>query len=374
MEVLQEFHAVVNAPGEYARKIKQASNKRILGYFCTYTPEEIIHAAGIHPMRLFGTRGGITHADAYMQAYSCSLVRGALEQALSGELSYLDGAVFPHTCDSIQRLSDIWRLNAGFTFHADVVLPVKLDTDSAREYMVDVLRKFRRDLESKLGITIGDEDLKKSISTYNRLRRSIKSIYRLQSASPGILRGEDLYALVKASMVMDRDEAAGKVEGLVRALEGKAVPAGNPGRKRLVLSGGICDHPQIYSLIERVGGAVVWDDLCNGSRFFEGEIAEGGDPVSAIAARYTERVICPAKHSSLTRRGENLVQIAREHDAAGVIFMLLKFCDPHAFDYPYLKEFLDREGVPSMLLEIEQELPAEGQLGTRFEAFIEMLQ
>ncbi len=54
--------------------------------------------------------------------------------------------------------------------------------------------------------------------------------------------------------------------------------------------------------------------------------------------------------------------------------MLLKFCDPHAFDYPYLKEFLDREGIPSMLLEIEQELPAEGQLGTRFEAFIEMLQ
>ncbi len=38
-----------------------------------------------------------------------------------------------------------------------------------------------------------------------------------------------------------------------------------------------------------------------------------------------------------------------------------------------MKEMLDREGVPSMLMEIEQDLPSEGQLSMRFEAFIEML-
>ena len=62
-----------------------------------------------------------------------------------------------------------------------------------------------------------------------------------------------------------------------------------------------------------------------------------------------------------------------EHRASGVIFLLLKFCDPHSFDYPYMKEMLDAVGVPSMLMEIEQDLPSEGQLSTRFEAFIEML-
>ena len=56
-----------------------------------------------------------------------------------------------------------------------------------------------------------------------------------------------------------------------------------------------------------------------------------------------------------------------------MIFFLLKFCDPHAFDYPYLKEALDREGIPSMLLEVEDRLPADGQLRTRFEAFVEMI-
>ena len=35
---------------------------------------------------------------------------------------------------------------------------------------------------------------------------------------------------------------------------------------------------------------------------------------------------------------------------------------------------LDEAGIPSMLFEIEDRLPAEGQLRTRVEAFLEMIQ
>ena len=55
--------------------------------------------------------------------------------------------------------------------------------------------------------------------------------------------------------------------------------------------------------------------------------------------------------------------------ARGVVFVFLKFCDPHGFDYPYIKSMLDEAGIPSMLFEIEDRLPAEGQLRTRIEAF-----
>jgi benzoyl-CoA reductase/2-hydroxyglutaryl-CoA dehydratase subunit BcrC/BadD/HgdB len=59
--------------------------------------------------------------------------------------------------------------------------------------------------------------------------------------------------------------------------------------------------------------------------------------------------------------------------AQGVIFVLLKFCDPHAFDFPYIKELLDRQGIPSLLLEIEDQQTSLEQLKTRVEAFIELL-
>lgn len=53
--------------------------------------------------------------------------------------------------------------------------------------------------------------------------------------------------------------------------------------------------------------------------------------------------------------------------------MLLKFCDPHAFDYPYLKESLAAVSIPSLLLEVEDQPQAQGQLQTRIEAFLETL-
>jgi benzoyl-CoA reductase/2-hydroxyglutaryl-CoA dehydratase subunit BcrC/BadD/HgdB len=76
VNILQEFQAVVEQPYGYARELKERTGKKIVGYFCTYAPEEIIYAAGAHPMRLFGVSENIHLADAHLQAYSCSLVRG----------------------------------------------------------------------------------------------------------------------------------------------------------------------------------------------------------------------------------------------------------------------------------------------------------
>jgi bzd-type benzoyl-CoA reductase N subunit len=369
---IDDLKNVVNSPYEYARRWKADSGKKVIGFFCSYTPEELITAADALPLRLFGSVENITHADAHLQPYSCSLVRGALEEALSGKLDFLDGTVFPHTCDSIQRLSDIWRLNTSFGFLADVVLPVKLDTESAREYMVDLLHKFRSDLERWLDIAISDEKIRESIEIYNGIRRYLKRIYEIKSNNPGSISGKDIHTIVKSSMMLDRRVLVERLSEIVHSLE-EVGHGGKPDKKRIVLSGGICNHPDVYSLIEESGGVVVWDDLCTGSRYFNGEIKLNGDPIAAIADRYIGRVICPAKHATNYSRGENLIQVVKDNNAQGVLFLLLKFCDPHAFDYPYMKEYLDREGIPSLLLEVEDQLPSEGQLKTRFEAFFEML-
>jgi benzoyl-CoA reductase subunit C len=371
MKELNDFNRASENPHQYAKALK-TKGRKILAYFCSYTPEEIIHAGGIHPLRLFGSKGDTSLADRHLQAYCCSLARGALTDVLGGTLDYLDGAVFPHTCDTIQRLSDIWRLNTHFQFFADVVLPVKLNTESALTYLEDVLRKFKRDLEKGFGIQITDASLKESIRTYNTVRTLLKKISEIRSKDPGMLSARDVNALVRGSMVLDRDQLVEKLAQVLRKLEGQR-PIGSNTKKRIMLAGGLCDNPDLYVLLEKAGAEVVWEDLCTGSRYFEGTISEDGDPIASIARRYFERVICPAKHTSITARGENLVKLVREHGVQGVVFLLLKFCDPHSFDYPYMKEFLDRENIPSMLLEIENQLPPEGQLLTRFETFVQML-
>lgn len=372
MTVLNEFCKVASEPVAYGKELRKTGRKKIVGFFCSYVPEEFIYAAGAHPFRIFGTGEGVQLADAHFQSYCCSLVRGALEGKLAGRFDFLDGVVFPHTCDSIQRLSDIWRINIKDTFHLDIVLPVKLDTPSARDYMMDVLKRFRSDLQNKLDTSASDENLKKAISVYNRIRSYLKRIYEIKLADPGIITGSDLYAVIKASMIMDRDRLLEIFPLLIEELEKKKGEASNAG-KRIILAGGICNHPDIYRLVEEAGGQIAWDDLCTGSRYFAEIAEETQEPVISFADRYIKRPPCPAKHSGLFSRAGHLVRLAKEKKARGVIFLFLKFCDPHAFDYPYIREALEREGIPSIILEVEDQLPAEGQLQTRLETFMHML-
>jgi len=375
-DILKEMADVVRDPFAYGRKLKADTGGKVVGYVCTYAPEEIILAAGAHPLRLFGTTGSIERADAHLQSYCCSLVRGVLEEGLKGGTDFLDGMVFPHTCDSIQRLSDLWRMNVTQGFHVDAVLPVKIDTQSARQYMIAVLYRFKNDLDRELACSITDENLSKAIKLMNEIRRLLRRIYELRSDQPGLMTGDALYTIVKATMIMDRERVREVLQKVVEKMEA-AISSSEDGtvshNKRLLMAGGICNQPQIHDLIEAAGGAVVWDDFCTGSRYFETLVAAYKDPITAIADRFIERAVCPAKHAGLRNRAEDLIRMARERKAKGVIFLYLKFCDPHAFDYPYLKNALDQEGIPSLLLEVEDPLPAEGQLQTRFEAFLEML-
>lgn len=359
-------------PGTYGAALKK-SGKVIIGAPCSYIPEEIILAAGAHPFRLFGDSSLVSHADAYLQSYCCSLVRGILAEALTGKLSFLDGVVFPHTCDTIQRLSDIWRLNIPDTFHIDLLYPAHLSAAGVLAYTQDRLERFQSDLGKALSVTIEETALRRAITLTNSIRMMMRALYALRSEKPFLFESREMLVITKAAMVMERESLA---NFLAETLAAKRAAAKRPtitDGRRLLLAGGVCHHPDIYTIIEKAGGLVVQDDLCVGSRYFDGEINREKAPLTALAEHIVRRHHCPAKHFSLDSRAAHLLAVAKQNRAEGVVFLFLKFCDPHAFDYPYLKAALDDKGIPTLLLEIEGQLPPEGQLLTRFETFIEML-
>ena len=90
------------------------------------------------------------------------------------------------------RLSDMWRMNLGFDFHIDVVLPVKLNTPNAREYMIDVMRKFKRDLEREMqGRHKRSTDPIVRQDDQSDSRTSCMNLYEIKSQQPLILSGSD---------------------------------------------------------------------------------------------------------------------------------------------------------------------------------------
>jgi len=162
------------------------------------------------------------------------------------------------------------------------------------------------------------------------------------------------------------ERLAGFLEELISSSE-----ADSSVRKRVLLVGSVNIRGDVYDLIDDNGAKVVDDDLCTGRRYFDGQVEEPTD--ESILRRYFDRAHCPAKYRTTYSRAEYLCQLARDRKVDGVLFLHIKFCDPHAFDYPYLKEALEREGVRTHMIEMEHFLAAGGQLGTKVQAFVELL-
>ena len=87
-----------------------AGGSKVIGYFCSYVPEEIIHAAGMIPYRMRAVDNrGTDRGSVYYSAINCSFVRSCFGKALEGDFSFLDGIVFSNGCDHLRRMYDNWR-------------------------------------------------------------------------------------------------------------------------------------------------------------------------------------------------------------------------------------------------------------------------
>lgn len=363
---------IATEPYSYMKKYKENNNVTVIGHFCSYTPEEILHAFGLVPFRILGSDGAISMADAHLQGYSCSLVRSALEAVLRGKLDFLSGTLFSHTCDSMQCLADIWEKNSSFKYHDTLVLPVKLEGPGVKDYLIAELERFIYGLEKFTNSKFNEDNLKQSINIYNHGRELLKSLTEYSRANPGQISSADMYRIYLAAMVMPREEFNIKIKALQEELPNKSVVKND--LIPIVVAGGFLGSADVLEVIDKSGGLVVSNDLCTGQRYFEADLNISENPLEAIANRMLERPICPAKHVSLEHRGNHLLRLVNNSGAKGVILLHLKFCDPHAYDYPYLRQTLEASQIPSLILEIDTQAGASGQLRTRIEAFMEMLE
>jgi benzoyl-CoA reductase/2-hydroxyglutaryl-CoA dehydratase subunit BcrC/BadD/HgdB len=102
-------------------------------------------------------------------------------------------------------------------------------------------------------------------------------------------------------------------------------------------------------------------------------VPEDADPLESLTHRYFKSFLCPCKHKGAHAHIEALLDEVQKSEAVGVIFLLYKYCETHYFDYPDLKQALESKGIPTLLLEVEDPSYSIGQLKTRIQAFIEML-
>jgi benzoyl-CoA reductase subunit C len=358
MQALDRLLEVARDPHTLLRERRDGGGV-VVGYFCSYVPAELIHAAGLIPIRLLqGPVPGDT-AGSYMQGFCCSFARSLLEGLGDGTYDYLSAVVMPHTCDTIRNLSDLVEPATGKRVMR-LMVPTITHTREAYDFMVEELLILKGELEQIASREVGEKDLRKSIALYNRCRAALD---QLRDSRPG---NRTLFAAYLAFQFLDPEDFFSLVSSLEPGRE-------RPAAKRVAVVGGPMPQLEVFDLLEECGLDVVWDDLCTASRHADGPVEENGGGLHALARRYLDRQPCPTKLDPSNRREEAMMEGIKSRHAEGVVFVQQAFCEFHSFDYPGLKRRLDAEGIPSIRLDLEHPFQPTGQMRTKLQALSEIL-
>jgi benzoyl-CoA reductase/2-hydroxyglutaryl-CoA dehydratase subunit BcrC/BadD/HgdB len=123
---------------------------------------------------------------------------------------------------------------------------------------------------------------------------------------------------------------------------------------------------------EELGLQVVVEDHCTGLKPFYHTIREQDDPFQALADGYLDQAPC-ARMKTLEDNVNFSVQLAREYEVDGVLYVYLKFCSCYGVTKKgFLDEFQNRD-IPVLDISSDYSESDHGQLKTRIEAFIEVL-
>ncbi len=371
MSVFDKFEEVRLNRHQYAQEWKERTGRQVFGYFCTYAPEELIHAAGILPVRVLGSHEPVDVTEPYIPSQWCPYCRDALAQGLLGRYDYVDGLVYAFACAHIWNTYLSWTRHHPPSYYYHIYIPEHFYNPHARGALIDELQDFKQHFEKWLGRTITNADLDRSIEVYNTNIQLQHQIYETRKGPNPLITGTEAHSMVIAGQLMDKEEHTELLRQALEEIKGRQgiqdVGA------RVIILGSENDDVGLTRFIESLGTTVVIDETCGGSRYFWQPITPQEDRVAAIADRYINRPPCAHKDLVDRQRLHFIKERVEEYNAQGAIFILQKFCDIYEFDIPSREKMLREMGIPLLPLEMDVTTPY-GQFSTRVEAFLETLQ
>lgn len=367
--MLEQFKSVVDNRYRVIAENRQP-DQPVIGWMCSYVPEEIIYAAGMYPVRVMGGSGDTTVADAYLFTNMCSFVRACLEEAFRGNYDFLDGFVTVNSCDHVRRLGDVWAQYRHKRLTHIIALPHTI-SEEAIAYFTGELRLFKAKLEEAFGVVISDAGLREAIALYDTTRRLLRQLYEKRQEDTPHISGAEFLDVVVAGTILPRPRYNEMLRELLSIIDSRPAIS-TEDRVRLLLAGSELDSSAYVKIIEDLGGLVVADDLCTGSKYFWNLTEPADDPVEALARRYLTRPECPRMRPA-TRRLEHLKAMIESHAVDAVILEVIKFCTLHGEDSVLVRNALKEIDVPLLVLNREYSLGGVGQMRTRVEAFFEKI-
>lgn len=376
-----EFESFTEARKQGFLKIKELKEQgtKVAGIFCTYTPTEIIYAAGAVPVGLCGVSDEtISIAEKDLPSNLCPLIKSSYGYAISDKCPYFyfsDIIVGETTCDGKKKMYEL--LGDIKPVHV-MQLPAGYDLDHDLSFWRTEIVRFKEALESKFGVEVTEDDLKKAIADGNKERALIKEMYELGKLNPSPVSGHDINAIAEGlSFTFDREEKLTKLRSYIDEIKDRyetEFKGKSSDRPRILITGcpagGV--REKVLKTIEDLGADIVCYENCSGPKEKAQMIREDIDPMSAIAEKYLNiscSVMSPNK-----KRFDDLKTMIEEYEVDGVIEIVLQACHTFNVESHYVKKLVTEElDRPYLKVLTDYSQSDKGQIETRLEAFLEFL-
>lgn len=371
------------ANNELVQKAR-ADGKYALGYTCYFMPEVLLDLPGCFSVRLRAPH--CTSPDIatyYMSSRVCHYGRSLFERALEGGFNFLDAEMATETCtvtcrfqEHLQRM-DVIKNDNFFCEFIDV--PFKKNENSYEHFREQLRVHVLGKLSEKFGIDVSDAAIMKAIEQHNEVCRLINEIGDYRKLDNPTITGYEFHVIQLVSLVCPKELILPYLRETAKEMKTRKADAKWPFRCKVVLAGSENDDPEFTKLIEGCGAEVVCDRYCYGAVESRQPIvvAEGQDPLDAIARHYLDTSNCPRfmPQDIMRERKQRLADLVKEYHADGLIVASNKFCEYWSYERVIDTVVINRDfGIPVCSIEKEYINTASGQLRTRFQAFVESVE
>jgi len=374
--VIAEIHGV--RPAELIEH--QKNGGKVFGTFCVYVPDEIIFAAGAIATGLCGgSQFWVPGGEKVLPSSTCPLIKASVGARLDKTCPFFriaDMYIGETTCDGKKKAWEI--LGEDVPMHVMDLPQMKRRKDV--EGWAEEIKTFMTKVEEFTGNKITAESLSSSIKLINDKRRALARLYELRKQPNPPISGKDVLLISQIAFYDDPTRFTQMVNKLCDELD-QRVKQGmgifKEGTKRILFTGTPMAVPnwKLHHIVETSGAAVVAEETCTGTRYFENLVDETktsiDDMIMALAERYMSiNCACFTPNSG---RIDDIKRLVEEYKADGVIDINLKFCSLYDIEGYPVEKALKQAGIPVLGIETDYNDQDSQQLRTRIGAFVEIL-
>ena len=350
---MNNFSQIFENRHGYAKDWKNRTGGKVLGYYCTYFPEEIAYAAGILPVRIMAKHYPDDTTDRLMYG-NCYVTRDMFNQFNLGHYDYIDGLVSNESCQWWYNAFDTTMQMFPALWSHYLFTPDYPDGNKSKDVMRSEIEVMKGRFEEWTGKTVTDAELDDAIEVYNTNRRLLRRIYELRRFNRPVILGSEVMEIMLANQIMDKRDANKMLQELIPEIEDREP---YEDRVRFILIGSETYDAELEKRVEELGGNVVIDELDNGSGYIWNEVIPLKDRLMAVGLRYMGKPHSALKDNVWRRRPEHIFTLSEDFQVDAAIIAKQIYCHPHGSDMYAVWKILRERNIPYHTFERDTTLP-----------------